>query len=232
MSSPPTPTSLSFGYTPSRTYTELTSLHLPGWSVMSSDSQTRGLTLPNLDDTLLCNACSAVGMAALRNPQGREGLADIFSDALQPGGWDTIYALLRLAGPTLAWSDLPAVQRNFVTGGPASAGKVNSAGNVSGIAPVDLIAGFGLPSPAIKLGKRFAFVSSPDVHFYLYVDKDALTADLSKLASGGGVQFGGKTSDGTELKLRLGLGRDDAGGTAGFITLRIGPDIAPITPGR
>jgi hypothetical protein len=232
MSPPPTPTSLSFDYSPSRTYTELTSLHLPGWSVMGTDSQTRGVTVPNLDDTLLCSACGALGMAALQNRQAREGLANIFSDTLQPGGWDTIYALLRLAGPTLAWSDIPAVQRNVVTGGPASAGKVDSAGNVSGIAPVDLMAGLGLPSPAIKLGKRFAFVSSPDVHFYLYVDKDALTRDLTQLATGGGVQFGGKTSDGTELKLRLGVGRDDAGGTAGFITLRIGPDIAPITPGR
>jgi hypothetical protein len=232
MSPPPTPTSLSFDYSPSRTYTELTSLHLPGWSVMGTDSQTRGVTVPNLDDTLLCSACGALGMAALQNRQAREGLADIFSDTLQPGGWDTIYALLRLAGPTLAWSDIPAIQRNVVTGGPASAGKVDSAGNVSGIAPVDLMAGLGLPSPAIKLGKRFAFVSSPDVHFYLYVDKDALTRDLTQLATGGGVQFGGKTSDGTELKLRLGVGRDDAGGTAGFITLRIGPDIAPITPGR
>jgi len=232
MSSPPTPTSLSFGYTPSRTYTELMTLHLPGWSVMSANSQTRGLRLPNIDDTLLCNACAALGMAALRNPQAREGLAQLFSDALQPGGWDTIYALLRLAGPTLAWSNLPAVQRNVVTGGPASAGRVDSAGNVWAIAPVDLIAGFGLPSPAIKLGRRFAFVSSPDVHLYLYVDKDAFTNDISKIATGGGIQFGGKTSDGTELKLRLGVGRDDAGGTAGFITLRIGPDIAPSTPGR
>src|SRR4029077_3830153 len=157
---------------------------------------------PNLDDTLLCSACGALGMAALQNRQAREGLADIFSDTLQPGGWDTIYALLRLAGPTLAWSDISAGQRKVVTGGPASAGKVDSAGNVSGIAPVDLMAGLGLPSPAFKLGKRFAFVSSPDVHFYLYVDKDALTRDLTQLATGGGVQFGGKTSDGTELKLR------------------------------
>jgi hypothetical protein len=231
MPSPPTPTSLSFGYTPSRTYTELMTLHLPGWSMLGTDNVTRGLKA-NFDDTLLCNACGTLGMAALKNPQAREGLADLFSDALQPGGWDTLYALLRLAGPTLAWSDLPAVQRNVVTGGPASAGKVDSAGNVWAIAPVDLIAGFGLPSPAIKLGKRFAFVSSPDVHLYLYVDKDAFTRDLSKLATGAGVQFGGKTSDGTELKLRLGIGRDDAGGTAGFITLRIGPDIAPTTPGR
>ena len=231
MSPPPTPTSLSFDYSPSRQYRELTSLHLPGWSVLSTDSQTRGLTT-SLDDTLLCNACGALGMAAQQNLQARESLAQIFSDTLGPGGWDTLYALARLAGPTLAWTDLPAVQRNINTGGPASAGKVDSAGNVGGIAPVDLIAGFGLPSPAIKLGKRFAFVSSPDVHFYLYVDKDAFAGDISNLVSGAGVQFGGKTSDGTELKLRLGVGRDDAGGTAGFITLRIGPDIAPITPGR
>ena len=85
MPPPPTPTSLSFGYRPSRTYTELTSLHLPGWSV-TTDSQTRGMTLPNLDDTLLCKACGALGMAAVQNRQAREGLVDIFSDALQPGG--------------------------------------------------------------------------------------------------------------------------------------------------
>lgn len=140
--------------------------------------------------------------------------------------------LLRLAGPTLAWSNVPAVQRNIATGGPASAGRIDSAGNFSLTAPVDLIAGFGLPSPAIKLGKRFAFASDPDVHFYLYVDKDAFKNDISKVATGGGIQFGGMTSDGTELKLRLGVGRDEAGGGAGFVTLRIGPDFGPITPGR
>ena len=30
--------------------------------------------------------------------------------------------------------------------------------------------------------------------------------------SGRGIQFGGETSDGTPLKLRLGIGRDEVGG--------------------
>jgi hypothetical protein len=55
---------------------------------------------------------------------------------------------------------------------------------------------------------------------------------MKYFASGGGIQFGGKTSGGTPLKLRLGVGRDTAGGGAGFINLQIGPDFAPITPAR
>ena len=54
----------------------------------------------------------------------------------------------------------------------------------------------------------------------------------TSFASGGGIQFGGKTSGGTPLKLRLGVGRDTAGGGAGFINLQIGPDFAPMTPPR
>ena len=232
MPPPPTPTSLSFGYTPSRTFTEVTTLHLPGWSMMGSNSQARSLTLPDLDDDALCVACGALGRTLRQSPQAQEAAARSFTDALQPGAWDTLYALLRIAGPALAWSDLPAVQRNIVTGGPAAQGQIDSAGNVVATPANGLIAGFGLPSPAIKLGKRFAFATDPDVHFYMYLDKDAFTTDISKAVAGGGIQFGGKTSDGTELKLRMGVGRDQAGGAAGFITLRIGPDIAPITPGR
>jgi hypothetical protein len=77
-----------------------------------------------------------------------------------------------------------------------------------------------LPSPAIKLGK-------PDVHLYLYLDKDAYANDMKHFTSGGGVQFGGKTSGGTPLKLCLDMGRDTAGGGAGFITLQIGPRLRP-----
>jgi hypothetical protein len=231
MPPPPTPTSLSFGYTPSRVFTEVMTLHLPGWSIMGSDLRVRGVTLPN-DDNALCAACGALGRAFRQNPQAQQAAGQSFADALQPGAWDTIYALLRLAGPALAWSNVPAVQRNIATGGPAALGQIDSAGNFVATRANSLIAGFGLPSPAIKLGKRFGFASDPDVHFYLYVDKDAFESDISKVATGGGIQFGGRTSDGTELKLRLGAGRDQAGGGAGFITLRIGPDIAPITPGR
>jgi hypothetical protein len=70
------------------------------------------------------------------------------------------------------------------------------------------------------------------VHLYLYLDKDAYASEMKYFASGGGIQFGGKTSGGTPLKLRLGVGRDTAGGGAGFINLQIGPDFTPMTPPR
>jgi hypothetical protein len=123
---------------------------------------------------------------------------------------------------------VPGAQRSIVTGKPVAQGKIDSAGAFVPTSPDDLIAGFGLPSPAIKLGKRFPFASDPDVHLYLYLDKDAYANDMKHFASGGGLQFGGKTSGGTPLKLRLGIGRDTAGGVAGFIKLRIGPDFSPI----
>ena len=77
---------------------------------------------------------------------------------------------------------------------------------------------------------RFQFVSDPDVDFYLDLDKDAYANDMKHFASGGGIQFGGRTSNGTPLKLRLGAGRDQAGGGAGFVTLQIGPDFVPTFP--
>ena len=78
-------------------------------------------------------------------------------NALQPDAWDTLYGLLRMAGPTLAWSDIPGPQRNIVTGLPVSRSKIDSSGNIVPTAADGVIAGFGLPSPAIKLGKRFPF---------------------------------------------------------------------------
>jgi hypothetical protein len=136
-----------------------------------------------------------------------------------------------MAGPTLAWDDVPGTQPNIVTGQPVSRGKIDSSGTFVPTSADGVIAGFGLPTPAIKIGKRFPFASDPDVHLYLYLDKDAYANEMKYFASGGGIQFGGKTSSGTPLKLRLGVGRDTAGGGAGFIKLQIGPDYAPMTPG-
>jgi hypothetical protein len=202
-----------------------------GWSVIGSELQISNLTL-TLPDDGLCVACGALAQRVRLNPGlDPNSAAPSFVGALQPGAWDTLYKLLRLAGP-LAWTDVPGPQRNIVTNQPASIGKVDSAGNFVPTAPDDVIAGFGVPSPGIKLGKQFLFASDPDVHLYLYVDKDAYANDMKDFVSGGGVQFGGKTSGGTPLKLRLGVGRDTAGGGAGFVTLQIGPDYvaAPRTP--
>ena len=204
-----------------------------GWSFLGWDCQVRSLNLADGDDDSLRTACGALSPQLRLNPRlDPQAAAPGFLSALQPDAWDTLYGLLRLAGPTLAWSDVPGAQRNVVTGQPVSLGKIDSSGNVVPTAPDDLIAGFGLPSPAISLGKRFPFVSDPDVHLYLYLDKDAYANDMKYFASGGGIQFGGKTSSGTPLKLRLGVGRDTAGGGAGFIRLQIGPDFAPMTPPR
>jgi hypothetical protein len=204
-----------------------------GWSLMGWDCQVRSLQLPDTDDDGLRLACGTLSQQLRLSPRlDPQAAAPHFLNALQPDAWDTLYGLLRLAGPTLAWSDVPGAQRNIVTRQPVSLGKIDSSGTVVPTAPDDLIAGFGVPSPAIKLGKRFLFASDPDVHLYLYVDKDAYANDMQHFASGGGIQFGGKTSDGTPLKLRLGIGRDEAGGGAGFIRLQIGPDFTPLTPGR
>jgi hypothetical protein len=201
-----------------------------GWSWLGWDCQVRGLQMTD-DDSGLGRACGALSQQFRLNPRlTTPTAAPSFLNALQPDAWDTLYTLLRLAGPTLAWTDIPGAQRNVVTGQPVSTGKIDSSGNVVPTAPGDVIAGFGVPSPAIKLGKRFLFASDPDVHLYLYLDKDAYANDMKYFASGGGVQFGGKTSDGTQLKLRLGIGRDTAGGGAGFITLQIGPDFPPPRP--
>jgi hypothetical protein len=204
-----------------------------GWSLMGWDCQVRSFQLQDCDDEGLRTACGALSQQLRMNPRlDPHAAAPSFLNALQPDDWDTLYGLLRMAGPTLAWSDAPGAQRNIVTGGPVSRGKIDSSGTFVPPAPDDLIAGFGVPSPAIKLGKRFAFASDPDVHLYLYLDKDAYANEMKYFASGGGIQFGGKTSGGTPLKLRLGVGRDTAGGGAGFINLQIGPDFAPMTSVR
>jgi hypothetical protein len=203
-----------------------------GWCLMGRDCQVRGLQLlQDGDDDAFRTACAALSRQFRLNPRlDPKAAAPSFLSALQPDDWDTLYALLRLAGPTLAWSDVAGAQRNVVTGGPVSRGKIDSSGTFVPSAPDDLIAGFGVPSPAIKLGKRFPFASDLDVHLYLYLDKDAYANEMKYFASGGGIQFEGKTSGGTKLKLRLGVGRDTAGGGAGFVKLQIGPDAPPLAP--
>ena len=159
-----------------------------GWSWLGRDLQVRGLGVPDESDELLRGACgssannSASMHGSIRNPP-HLGLSMPCSPA--PGTRFT--ACCDWPVPALAGSDVPGAQRNIVTGGPVSRGKINSAGNFVPTAPDGVIAGFGLPSPAIKLGKRFLFASDPDVNVYLYLDKDAYANDMKHFASGGGI---------------------------------------------
>jgi hypothetical protein len=203
-----------------------------GWSYLGWDSQVRSLGLWDVNDDALGTACGALAQQFRLDPRlDPKTAVPRFQNAMSPDAWNTLYGLLRSAGPSLAWPDVPGAQSNIVTGKPVSRGKIDASGTFVPTSPDGVIAGFGLPSPAIKLGKRFLFVSDPDVHLYLYLDKDAYANDMKYFTSGGGIQFGGKTSTGTPVKLRMGVGRDAAGGGAGFIKLQIGPDYVPMSPG-
>ncbi len=202
---------------------------LPGWSMLTREGKVVNLspTLRDEGDEGLFKGCGALANA-LRNPRlDPQAAAPSFIGALGPDAWDKLYGLLREGGPSL-WRDIPSWRRNIVTGQPASEGKIDPSGRALPTAPTGVIAGFGLPSPAISLGKRFGFSSNLDVHLYLYLDKDAYAQQMRDFVSGGGLGFEGKTSGGDKLKLRLGVGRDQAGGGAGFIRLQIGPDYVPM----
>jgi hypothetical protein len=203
----------------------------PGWSMLTCHGKVVNLSagLPSGSDDGLFRACGALANA-LRNPMtDPQAAAPSFVNALSPDAWDKLYGLLREGGPSL-WRDIPSLRRNIVTGQPASEGKIDPSGRALPTDPTSVIAGFGLPSPGISLGKRFGFSTNLDVHLYLYLDKDAYAQQMRDFVSGGGLGFEGKTSAGTPLKLRLGVGRDQAGGGAGFIRLQIGPDYVAMPP--
>src|SRR5262245_12593761 len=88
-----------------------------GWCLMGWDCQVRGLQLlQDGDDDTFRTACAALSRQFRLDPRlDPTAAAPSFLSALQPDDWDTLYGLLRLAGPTLAWTDVPVTQRNVVT---------------------------------------------------------------------------------------------------------------------
>jgi len=240
-----TPISTRTGYQPPNFFGDQFKLtldlpYLPsqiGWSALTGNGQVLNLghLLPgcggDVNDSFT-SACAAVtraqGNALTLDPRV---LANSFNAAADSTVWDTIYGLMRSAGPSL-WPSVPGTQTNVVTGQPVSIGKIDPAGTFVPTSPSGVIAGTGIPSPAISLGRKFGFASDPDVHLYLYVDKDAYADKPNYLFSGGGIGLEGKTSSGNPVKLRFGAGRDTAGGGAGFITIQTGPDYLHQSPGR
>jgi hypothetical protein len=202
--------------------------NLLGWSVLTTNLQVYNVTATLPGDDALQAALAAMSRAARNGPSSNPQLAlPPFLKSLGVKDMDTLYGLAISLGSS-TWTDIPGSRPNVVTGLPASAGKITPSGVMTPTPADGVLAGFPLPLPAISIGKRFSFSDGPDLHFYIYVDKDAFSRDLHLVGSGGGVGFEGKTSDGTVLKLRLGAGRDQAGGGAGFIRLQIGPDFIPM----
>jgi hypothetical protein len=205
-----------------------------GWAARMGNGQVLnlGLHLPGFPDATDSFTSVCAAMASCSNSGSSldpRMLAQTFGASADDSVWDTLYGLLRDAGPNL-WPDVPGARTNIVTRKPASTGKVDPAGTFVPTAPDGLVAGTAIPSPAISIGRRFLFASHPDIHLYLYVDKDAYADQPKYLFSGGGIGLEGKTSWGDPLKLRFGAGRDQAGGGAGFITIQIGPDYLPPPP--
>jgi hypothetical protein len=217
---------------------QFNSQYLPsqlGWTAQTKDGQVLNLGLclpgglPGADESFRAT-CAAIARALNNTPKvDPKQVAQVFGGTADDNIWDTIYGLARKGGQSL-WTDVPGNKTNIAKGGPVSVGKVDPSGTVIPDAPDDAVAGAGIPSPAISLGKRFLFASHPDVHLYLYLDKDAYPNKPNYLISGAGVGLEGKTSSGDPLKLRIGAGRDASGGAAGFITLQIGPDFLPQSP--
>jgi hypothetical protein len=85
----------------------------------------RGFGLTDEGDEALSHACGALGRQLRLNPRlDPQAGAPSFLNALQPSAGDTLYKLLRMAGP-LAWPDVPGAERNIVTGEPVSRGKLD-----------------------------------------------------------------------------------------------------------
>ena len=152
--------------------------------------------------------------------------------------WDKLAGLIGSAGPGALWRPVTVPgATNVVTDAPYSIGVVEPAGRVRYSGVDATVAGSALDSrwlgASVGLGRRFRFATDLDVSLQVFADKDAvLTQQPQYLFSGGALSVQGRTSWGAPLNLRVGGGRDQAGGAAGFFTLQIGPDIPPaaVTP--
>jgi hypothetical protein len=199
-----------------------------GWVLQARTWQTinLGYTLPDMPlgtDTSLTATMAAVARVSAQNPTATSAtFAPIFTWAADNNVWDALAKALSSAGQNL-WTDVPSARPNLLGGGMAPLGKVDAGGSLVLTNPDDLVSGWALPTPALSLGRRFAFISEPDVHFYLYMDRKALPSSSKYLLSGAGIDIEGTTSWGTKLTLSLGAGRDDAGGGAGFLTVELAP---------
>src|SRR5271166_3937836 len=74
-----------------------------GWCLMGWDCQVRSFKLYDGSDVALRAGCGALTRQLRMNPRlDPQAAAPSFLNGLQPDAWDTLYGLLRMAGPTLA----------------------------------------------------------------------------------------------------------------------------------
>jgi hypothetical protein len=236
----PQPTPGTGGFKPRKVFdyhltAPFLSSHL-GWAGQTDTGQVFDLGLTLQDDSVEDNfarSCAAIARSfGTKSCFDPNIVAARHLTLLKPATWDTLYGLIRGAGPGL-WPSVAGSQTNIATGKPVTIGKLDPFGIFRPNGPGNTIAGTGLPlipPSGISLGKRFMFMGDAHVQLYLHLDKDALERRADLLVSGGGIGIEGKSSAGNPLKLRVGAGRDQTGHGAGFITIQIGPDYVAATP--
>jgi hypothetical protein len=222
-----------------------------GWFACLPAGEPRplGLTLGNGLDVTIEPALGAFARDALTAKDPAPVAARHLLSAGSPL-WDKLADIVATQTANAAWREIGVPGRpNVVTGQPSSIGLLDPAGRPRYQGVDESVAGTALDSgwlggsltlgkrfrfasdlyvSLLTLGKRFRFASDLDVSLLIYADKDAaLAGQASNPLAGGGVSVTGRTSRGAELKLRIGAGRDQAGGAAGFFLLQIGPDIPP-----
>jgi hypothetical protein len=173
--------------------------------------------------------------SALRLNKGLAPTLSARNSLLSAGSplWDKLAGLIGKAGPGALWQPIGVPgATNLVTGKPFSIGVIDPAGHPRYDGVDGTVAGTALDSRwlglTLGLGRRYRFASDLDVSVQLFADKDAVLEKKPQyLFSGGALSVQGRTSWGADLNLRIGAGRDQSGGTAGFFTLQIGPDIPP-----
>ena len=149
--------------------------------------------------------------------------------------WDKLLEFVSDRVKSAVWRDLSIRgTRDIVTGKPVTIGKWDAAGMArpdgvdettvaGGALDTRKLSAIGLGKGAISLGRRFRFASDADVSLLLFVDTNAYPDKPAWLFSGGGVNFQRKSGDGRLWNLKLGGGRDQAGGLGVFGVISLSP---------
>ncbi len=195
-----------------------------------------GSLLPNNLDHVLSLPLGGFARSMAGSGTGNPGQLLASSFQAGPGiPWDKVMEFVGDRAKSAVWRDLSIRgTRDIVTGKPVTIGKWDAAGMArpdgvdettvaGGALDTRMLSAIGLGKGAISLGRRFRFASDADVSLLLFVDTNAWPDKPAWLFSGGGVNLQRKSGDGRLWNLKLGGGRDQAGGMGVFGVISLSP---------
>ena len=228
----------SFGYQPPKFFNDTLTLDpqlaavapadpvLLGWHLQSRLSQSPlhlGLTYGDLDDGLAPYLSFYSTLTASQPNQPTSALLtrSVAGLSLDSDLLDKIRDAVGDAAQDKFWPKIYVPKFNYANGQPATIGSIDPAGTPHYDGPDKVVPGTALTLP-FSLSKRFPYASGNDVHFKLYLDKDAIDGNRpAALVSGAAIEVQGKTSDGMTHSLTIIGGRGMTGGPAGAVIFEI-----------